>query len=205
MACKQGIRGDIQASKQYYEQQRQYDPFRELWKSLVHRVYHTEAGYQGLNSAERRYYSVGVLDGEIYNGGMEQFFSNTSGELFRDVVDGLLELRAHEALKLMLRAKDILFQNTEPPNDRQERCQAMRQYPEDDSAPRPDWDVELEEIDKLYWKDPDHLGDKVRAFAEERGLVAPFRRSAEPAAPPDGESTRPPGDSGATDASPPVG
>ncbi len=70
MACKQGIRQNIEAAKRYYEQQRQYDPFRELWKSLVHRVYHTDAGYQGLNEAERLYYSVGILDGEVYNGGM---------------------------------------------------------------------------------------------------------------------------------------
>ena len=204
MACKQGIRQNIEDSKRYYEQQRQYDPFRELWKSLVHRVYHTDLGYQGLNQAERLYYSVGVLDDEVYNGGMHQFFSNTSGDMFREVVDGLLELRAQGALRLVLRAKSILFGDTEPPHDRAERRQAMPQYPEEPCAPRPGWDVELEEVDKAYWMDDDHLGDRLRAFAEERGLVAPFRRRAEPGAPPNGGPAARPGNSEVSEGPPSV-
>ena len=182
MACKQGIRQNIEASKRNHEEQRRYDPFRELWKSLVHRVHETAAGYQGLSAAERLYYSVGILDDEVYNGGVSQFFSNSSGAMFQDVVDGLLELKALQVLKLLLRAKDILFDHHDPPQDQKARWQAMRQYSEGDFAPRPDWDVELEEVDKAYWQDPDRLGDKLRAFAEERGLVTPFERSAEPGA-----------------------
>ena len=181
MACKQGIRKSIEASKRHYAEQRKYDPFRELWKSLVHRVHETDAGYEGLCAAERLYFSVGMLDGEVYNGGMHQFFSNASGSMFHDIVDGLLELKAHQALKLVLRAKDILFGDTDPPQDQEERWQAMKKYPEDHSAPVPDWSIELEHVDKAYWKDPDHLSDRLRAFAEERGLVAPFRRGAEQA------------------------
>lgn len=177
MACKQGIRQHIEASKRYREQQRRYDPFRELWESLVHTVYHTDAGYHGLNTAERLYFSVGVLDGEVYNGGMYQFFSNSSGSMFQDVVDGLLDLRTHETLKLLMQAKGILFGNVDPPRDQAERWRAMPEYPDGSSAPRPRWDVELDEVDEHYCKDPDHLGDKLRAFAEKRGLVAPFQKS----------------------------
>lgn len=182
MACKQGIRESIEASKRSYKEQRKYDPFRELWMSLVHRVYHTDAGYQGLNAAERVYYSIGMLDGEVYNGGMYQFFSNSSGDIFRDVVDALLELRAYRALTLLLRAKDILFDHREPPQDQKERWEAMRQYPESDSAQAPDWVVELEQVDRAYWNDPDQLRVRSRAFAEEHGLIAPFRVSDEPGA-----------------------
>jgi len=39
-----------------------------------------------------------------------------------------------------------------------------------------------------YGKDPDRLGDKLGAFTEERGLVAPFQRSAELGASPNGGS-----------------
>jgi hypothetical protein len=177
MACKQGIRQNIEDSKRYYQEQRKYDPFRELWKSLVHRIYHTDSGYHGLNDAERLYYAVRVLEGEVYNGGFDQFFSNSSGELFQDAVDGLLELKATESLKLLLRAKEILFPDGEPPKDREERWEAMRKFRVKDGTTRPDWDVELDTIDKAYYKDPDKLDDKLRAFAEERGLVAPFRNS----------------------------
>ena len=202
MACKQGIRQNIEASRRYYEEQRRYDPFRELWKSLVHRVYETAAGYSGLSPDERLYFSVGVLDGEVYNGGMHQFFSNTSGGMFQDVVDGLLELRAHQALKLLMRAKDILFDHRDPPQGRQARWQAMRQYPEDDSTPG--WSGELEEFDKAYCDDPDGLSDRLRAFAEKRGLVAPFRKNAEPCAAPNGGPAMRLGNSGVTKGPPSV-
>jgi hypothetical protein len=178
MACKQGIRQDIEASKRSYEEQRRYDPFDELWKSLVHRVYKTDAGYSGLSAAERRYYSLGALDGAVYRGGMHLFFSNTSGGMFQDVVDGLSEVKAHQALKLLMRAQDILFDHRDPPQDLGARRQAMRRYPEDDSTPH--WADELEQVDKAYCEDPDRLSERMRAFAEERGLVAPFRRDAEP-------------------------
>jgi hypothetical protein len=204
MACKQGIRQSVEASKRYYEEQRKYGPFRELWKSLVHRVHETDAGYQGLSVAERLYYSIGIFDGEVYNGGVDQFFSNTSGDMYQDVVDGLLELKAHQALKLLLRAKEILFDHRDPPQDQEERWKAMRQYPEDDSAQRPEWDVELEEVDREYWKDPDHLGDKLRAFAEERGLVVPFRSAEPSAAHLNGGPARSSGNSGAAKGPPSV-
>lgn len=35
MACKQGIRADIEKSRAYYASLREYDPVQELWKSLV--------------------------------------------------------------------------------------------------------------------------------------------------------------------------
>ena len=49
-----------------------YDPFRDLWHSLVNRDYKSAEGYSGLNPDERTYFSVGLLDGEVYNGGMHQ-------------------------------------------------------------------------------------------------------------------------------------
>jgi hypothetical protein len=179
MACKQGIRQNIEDSKRYYQEQRKYDPFRELWKSLVHRIYHTDSGYKGLSDAERLYWSVGVLDGEVNNGGLHQFFSNSSGEMYLDVVDGLRELNAPESLKLLLRAKEILFPHGEPPKGREERWEAMRKYSREDGTTRPEWGVELDELDKAWYDDPDDLNEKLRAFAEERGLVAPFRKSGE--------------------------
>ncbi len=201
MACKQGIRQGIQASKRYYEERRRYDPFDELWKSLVHRVYKTDTGYSGLSAAERRYYSLGALDGAVYRGGMQLFFSNTSGGMFQDIVDGLSEVKAHQALKLLMRAKDLLFDHRDPPQDLAARRQAMRQYPEEDATP--DWACELEQVDKAYCEDPDRLGERMRAFAEEQGLVAPFRRDAECAAPNDGPATRS-GNSGAAEGPPSV-
>lgn len=90
MPCKHGNRENIDKSKEYYKKQKEYDLFRELWHSLVNRVYATddeEEGFNALTEDEKIYFAVGVLDGEVYNGGMLQFFSNSSGSLFQKVLN----------------------------------------------------------------------------------------------------------------------
>lgn len=175
MACKQGIRKNIETSKKYYEEQRKYNPMRELWNSLVMRVYKTEEGFEGLTPDEKTYFAVGVLDGEVYNGGMDQYFWNSSGGLYSWAVDGLLELKAHNALRLLTDAAKLLFDD-EVSEDRETRAAAIRKLPDDD-APVPEWAVLLEEIDRAYCDDPDGLGDRLEAFAHERGLVQPFEKN----------------------------
>ena len=175
MACKQGIRKTIEASKKYYEERRKYDPMRELWTSLVMRVHKTDEGFEGLTQDEKTYFAVGVLDGEIYNGGMDQYFWNSSGSLYSWAVDGLLELKAHKALRLLTDAAKLLFDG-EVPEDREARASAIRKLPEDKAVPIPEWAVRLEQIDREYCEDPDGLGARLEAFASERGLVQPFEK-----------------------------
>ena len=43
-----------------------------------------------------------------------------------------------------------------------------------------EWDAELNDLDKPWYEDPDQLGDKLRDFAEEQGLVTPCGKSGEP-------------------------
>jgi len=178
MPCKQGNRDNIESSKEYYKKQKEYDPFRELWTSLVTRVHSTNdegEGFRNLNEDEKIYFAVGILDGEVYNGGMHQFFSNSSGALFQEVVRGLELLNANNALWLVRKASKILFGDINPPKDRFQRWEAMKQYPEDNNAPTPEWSIELEKIDKQYWEDPDNINELLANFAESRGLVEPFK------------------------------
>lgn len=175
MACKQGIRKNIEASKKYYEEQRKYNPMRELWTSLVKRVHQTADGFDGMSADEQIYYAVGILDGEIYNGGMLQYFWNSSGGLYRSAIDGLLELKAMNALRLLTEAAKLLFED-QVPEDRETRCAAIRKYPDDATTPTPEWVVELDRIDKAYCEDPDGLGERLERFARDRGLVQPFEK-----------------------------
>jgi hypothetical protein len=174
MACKQGIRENIESSKAYYKQQREYDPIRELWSSLVKRVYKTTEGFAGLTAAEQLYYCVNVLEGELYNGGFHQFFTNSSGMYYEQVMDGLLELRAFDSLALLSEAKELLFGDRKIPQDQSRRYEAVLEYPETDAEHTP-WCIRLEELNSLYWEDPDELGDRLSAYAEAQGLLEPFR------------------------------
>ena len=179
MPCKQGNRENIENSKEYYKKQKEYDPFRELWHSLVKRVHATddeEAGFNALTDDEKIYFAVGILDGEVYNGGMHQFFSNSSGSLFQEVIKGLELLNATNSLWLVRKATKILFGDINPPKNRFQRWEAMKQYPEDDNAPTPEWSVELEKINEQYWEDPDGINDLLVNFAETKGLVEHFKK-----------------------------
>lgn len=180
MACKQGIRESMNASRAYYESLKKYDPFRELWKSLVERSSNDRSLGQ-LSSEEQRYFAVSLLEGEVYNGGFDQFFSNSAGDYYRLAVAGLEDLEALSALAIVREAADTVFGRSGPPVDRTERWRIM------DSKTRRLSEVltryrqqsRLESLDRQFWDDPDCLNDRLKAYAEERGLVGPFLRDPE--------------------------
>ncbi len=117
MACKQGIRKQMESSKKYYEEQRKPDPFRDYWKDLIRRVYETPQGFDDLSPKEKTYFAVCILDGEIYNGGLYQFFSNHSGEYYQEALNGLAELAAFHSRELLIAARLVLFPDGDMPRD----------------------------------------------------------------------------------------
>lgn len=168
MPCKQGIRENIEASKRFYEEQKKYDPHRELWKSLVHRFYKTPLGFDGLTADEKLYYSVSILKGEVYNGGFMQFFDNSSGGLFREAVTGLEVLGAYRSLDILLQASKIVFHGELPPADWEERRKILN-YSDSESLSQV-----LDGFDESFYEDSDSLDEKLIQFATIQGLVAPF-------------------------------
>jgi len=186
MACKQGIRANIEASKAYYAKLREPDPVRDYWIGLVKRV-HMQAGLEGLSQSERIYFVVTLFEGEVYNGGVHQFFLNSSGEYYTIVVEGLSELGATRSLDLLQKARKALFPDTDPPTDTAARRQILPWWPEDKTAPPPAWSFEIERIDRELWSDPDRLGEKLKEYATRHRLI-PDARVAEPDAAADGGS-----------------
>lgn len=180
MPCLRGTRERIEQAKADRLKERACDPQRELWTQLVDRVHASEQGFASLSRDEKTYYAVSVLEGEVYNGGMHQFFSNSSGALYAEALRGLEVLGATETLALLLRAKTVLFGALEPAEDRQVRWETMKQYAEDDDAELPDWSLALEAIDKAYYLAPDNLQHRLEAFADSRGLITPFLRTDTP-------------------------
>jgi hypothetical protein len=171
MACKQGIRKNIEASKIYYQQQRQPDPFRDHWVNLVHRVYDTPDGFYRLSRPEQTYYLACMLEGEVYNGGIGQFFDNSSGDFYRETLDALDEIGAVQCRVLLIAAKEALFRGGDPPREMRARIKSMPKYPESPDAPRPAWDLELERISDEFCSDPDQLQEKLRKYALDHQLV----------------------------------
>ncbi len=168
LPCKGGYREKIEQGKRQKEIDRAYDqsPERKYWFDLVKRVYESPDGFLKLNSVERTYYAVSCLIGEVYNGGFDQFFSNSSGEVYAFALDGLRLLGANESAALLLRAKEILFGVNDVPSDSTKRNKLMPTAANDDA---PEWQ-QLDELDKAFYTDQDKLPDRCRAFAIENCL-----------------------------------
>lgn len=165
MPCKNGNRKNIEQAKAYYRRERELDktcPFRAFWRQLVDKVYNGDGGFAQLTDDEKLYYAVNVLIGEVYNGGFNQYFDNSAGGHYRHAEHGLIRLEATHSLELLRQAKVALFGEADVPENRAERFAALDQFAE------PPY---LDALDDDFYKDPDALEDKLRAFAEVAGLV----------------------------------
>ncbi|MBU1350559.1 MAG: DMP19 family protein [Gammaproteobacteria bacterium] len=163
MPCKGGYRQRIEDGKKRREQERLYEksPERLYWKALVDRV-HGQGGFDTLGEAEKTYYAVSCLVGEVYNGGFHQFFWNHSGSLYGHALSGLMDMEATQSLQLTMRAKELLFGDLPVPVDVQTRRDLLPEIEGLDAA--------LDSVDKPFWKDPDKLGERCEAFARTHGL-----------------------------------
>lgn len=168
MPCSAGTRNAIEQSKAHYIEERELnrtDPSRLFWKSLVRRVHDPAGGFGTLSEPEKKYFATNVLLGEVYNGGFDQFFHNHSGDYYIVVSQALMELGALHSLRLLRRAKEILFANDEVPLHTLTRRRYLTSHAISD-------DTALDPLDKEFWSDPDALYEKLSTFAAEHHLFA---------------------------------
>ncbi|WP_445363671.1 DMP19 family protein [Microbulbifer sp. ANSA003] len=165
MACKNGIRKNLEKSKEFYKNQRELDktcPFRAFWRDLVSRVYDEKLGFHTLTDDEKTYYAVNCLSGEVYNGGLVQYFDNSAGEHYKYAELGLIQIGATNSLRLLREAKAQVFGSDIVPTDRE-----LRQIATDSDAIQ----KSLDKLDDEFYTDTDELGDRLEKFAFEKGLV----------------------------------
>lgn len=171
MPCKGGYRTRIEDGKRRRVQERKYEQSAErtYWLNLVHRVHKTEEGFNGLPKVEKTYYAVSCLIGEVYNGGFDQFFSNSAGAMYAYALDGLFELEAERSAALLIAAKETLFGEKLVPIDRTERVNVMPTYSES-SAESATVSARLDVLDKDFYTDPDRLAERREKYANEHAL-----------------------------------
>ena len=158
----------MEAARKWHKEQRERertDPFRKLWLALVHRVHETPQGFSGLSEVEKQYFAVGLLDGEVYNGGFDQYFFNSSGCHYKHALLGLEEIGAKQSIAILQRAKQVVFGFDEVPEDTEKRRKLLQKLASDSRTKR------LEELDAQYYRDPDGLSARIDAFARAHGLV----------------------------------
>jgi hypothetical protein len=170
MPCKGGYRDRIEEGKRQRERDREYAKSAEslYWQDLVRRVHETSDGFNGLRPEEQTYFAVSCLIGEVYNGGFDQFFSNSSGAHYLLALDGLRALGADASAALLLKAKEVLFADRRVPIDREERMELIPTFMDESAT---EW-AQLELLDKAFWADPDKLGERCQTYAHENQLYA---------------------------------
>lgn len=165
MPCKNGTRKNIESAKEHYARERELNrtcPFRALWRELVNKVHNQPGGFEALSEGEKQYYAVRVLVGEVYNGGFEQYFHNSSADYFRYAELGLMRIGATESLALLRASKAVVFGNDSVPREQSARWIGLKST---NNSPA------LELLDSKFWTDPDSLETKLERFAYEESLV----------------------------------
>ena len=147
------------------ERQHERSPARVYWLDLVRRVHEASCDLGGLPDAEKKYFAAQCLSLEVYNGGFEQFFSNSSGELYDLALDALLDVNALQCAVLLVSAKELLFGEASVPKDRTQRNRDMSA-----AQVQPSVEMRLEALDEAFCADPDRLDERCRAYALEPHL-----------------------------------
>jgi hypothetical protein len=81
------------------------DPIGVLWSFIVEIVFQGRSGtVQALSPSGQVVHFVQIFAGEVFNGGLHQYFSNSSGEYAHEALAALNELRATQTARLLQQA-----------------------------------------------------------------------------------------------------
>ncbi|WNW10053.1 DMP19 family protein [Pseudomonas sp. DTU_2021_1001937_2_SI_NGA_ILE_001] len=169
MPCKGGYRENIENGKRFAEERKHYlaSPQARYWSALVARVYDGAQGFAGLKPPEQLYYVVSVLVGEVYNGGFDQYFGNSSGDHYQQTCEGLAELGATRTLALLQEARRQLFGDAPVPTDQGERQLQMPTYRD---TPDSACEAALDALDRRFYADDEHLAERLYQYALQHRL-----------------------------------
>jgi hypothetical protein len=113
-----------------------------------------------ITQTERRLIAVFWLWGEVYNGGFDQYFFNSSGNDWEAALEGLKEMGVLGAAALLERAA-AAFPGGKPPADRQQRVQAMVKV-------RKQSEGVWEQCDTEFYALKEDLSDLMLAYAKQK-------------------------------------
>jgi hypothetical protein len=167
MPCKGGYRKSIEASKVRREEEKRYTAEYKHWLSLVDQVHNANEGFARLTRENQLFFATNVVIGEVYNGGFDQYFHNSSADYFYFAVEGLTKLKALKSLALLMSAKALIFGDLEVPSNTSERRKVLLAQGEAHQE-------ELDKLDKEFCSDPDQLSVRMTRYAEEHYLYKNF-------------------------------
>jgi hypothetical protein len=167
MPCKRGIRKNLEDGKRRYEERKRMeanpDPAKKHWRWLVQQVHHSAEGFGGLSEKNKLYFAAVLLEGEVYNGGFDQYFHNSSADYFAYAARGLDEMGAPECRRILETAKQLIFGAGDVPGTQAERFARVERT----TAQR---EMKLTELDRQFVAAAAGMHDLVAEFARRHAL-----------------------------------
>jgi hypothetical protein len=115
-----------------------------------------QVGYEMLSQSEKTFLCVWGLEGDVYNGGFEQYYFNRAGDHAHDAVESLGAIGARSAQETVRQANGLFGPGGPSPNRemRQKQLDSLNQQIKDKMA----------ELEKEYVKDNDKVQDLLTEF-----------------------------------------
>lgn len=110
------------------------EPLIPIWRALVRIVYRDSprlAHLERLTPPARVLFLTAEFEGEILNGGMSQFLTNSSGSHVAETLEALRAIQADLSVGLLEKALTI-FPNGVAPIDRGRRCELVKRNEQTD-------------------------------------------------------------------------
>jgi hypothetical protein len=128
-------------------------------------VFHRYAklGYDKLTTPEKVFVCVWGLDGEVNNGGFDQYYFNSSGDHALDAEESLTAIGAKQTAQLVEQA-NALFGASGPSPDRAARQLQLDALGEARTK-------KMNEIDEEFMKSKDNLEELLRAYVSRNAEV----------------------------------
>ena len=131
--------------------------FIELQNLCAHKA--AKVGYGGLNKSELAIICIYDLEAEVNNGGFDQFFFNSAGDLANETAPALELVGAMKTADILRRALSA-FENGSPSPNRQTRWRQMDQIPERQKEEL--WG----KLDSEFYDYPDPITDLVFEYCQ---------------------------------------
>lgn len=114
-----------------------------------------KVGFDGLTDAEKVFFCIWTLEGDVNNGGFDQYFFNSWSEYSIETVDAFEKIGASKTAAIIRRANSV-FGSSGPAKDRQTRQKQLDSLPESAQEKLNGLDHEFyeynEDIDKLLYE-----------------------------------------------------
>jgi len=117
-------------------------------------------GFDSLSPTERIVHCVWWLEAEVNNGGFDQYFFNSAGNLYAETCDALTIIGAHKTRKLLESAAAVVSPAA-PSTNRAERNSL--QASSDEAA------EQLDDLDRKFYSYEDDLTQLVNTFLASHG------------------------------------